>query len=109
MTAGNGENADADLQARSQNHSALNRLFDSCICTARVARTGDACINRILQIIYSIEKAHGEWGDNIARDVHTLQHDMNVCVNETGQDVSTACIDFRGLAIGLVNAADVTN
>ncbi len=109
MTASDRKNADADLQARTHYNSAFDRLFDSRVCTTCVAHTGNACINCILQVIHGIKKPHREGSDNIACDVHPLEHDVNMRVNETRQDVSAARVDLGDLTIRLVNITDVTN
>src|SRR5687767_965729 len=109
MTTSDSEHANADLHTRTRDDSTLHRLFDSRVCTARVAHTGNACIDRILQIIHGIEKAHREWCDNIAGNVHTFEHDVNMRVDEPRQDVSTARIDFSDLSIRQANAICMTD
>ena len=104
MSACDGEHGNADLHARSNYHSSFYSLFDARICTTSIAHAGYPGINRPPHILNGIEKTHRERSDHIAGDIHTLEHQMDMGVNETWQDGPAARVDFVDRFIGQAEA-----
>src|SRR3990172_4229010 len=109
MTAGDGEHADADLHAWTEDNAAFHSLFNSGVCASRIAHACYACFDCPFHVVHSVEEAHREGSHDIPSDVYALQHEVDVGVDEARQDGPTPCVDLGDRIVGQTDALRGSN
>lgn len=100
------EHPDGDLHPRTGNQSGLDRRLDAQVGTANIADRGGAGAERRTQVLGGLVEAQRERRLGMTPKVDVADGDMDVTVEETGQDRQPRNVD---LVVSVQSRADVAN
>ena len=108
MPAGDAEDGDANLQAWTGDETELDGPLDAQVRAAAIAHGGYAGVQRLAHVLGRAVEAQREGIVEALHEAAQLEHDVDVGVDEAGQDGLAAGVDFL-IGAGRRPMADVPN
>lgn len=99
VSARDGQGANGDLHTRSRYDAPLDRRFHVRVGAAGVAHGRNARVERAAHVVDGLVEVERERSRQHRGDVEALYHQVDVRVDEAGQDIATARVDARDRAV----------